>query len=95
MDKKYNLDENLVEYFQFTLFGNLYNFRYMNTLEAEKMIEVQDDPEKSKEYLMSFIKPVDEKAESFQEASKKMILPQWTKFAEMIKSEVGGGNASS
>jgi hypothetical protein len=90
MDNKiHDLDEGVVEYFEFKLFGNLYRFKQMNTEEVAKMREFGEDADRVQEYLYTFISPVDEKTPSFLDVSKKMTIPHLQKFQKMIRQEFG------
>lgn len=96
-DKIYNLDENVAEYFEFSVFGQVYKFRQPNSEEMEKMKSISEDEKKSKEerskeadeYLWSFITPKEEDAKPFSEVAKTMIAPQLRNFKKMIESEFG------
>lgn len=88
--KTYNLDDNFSEYFEFTLFGEKYKFRYPTPEEIEKMAGIdKEDPnadKKAREYIYTFISPVSH-TNKFAKAAKKMNLPQWRAFLNMIKTE--------
>lgn len=86
----YDLDQDIAEYFEFKIQGNLYRFRYLTAEEMEKVgTALEKDPKKLNEFFQSFITKVDEKSPDFSEISKKMLMPQLVKFNEMIKAEFG------
>lgn len=85
----YNLDD-VREYFEFTLKGNIYRFRHMTTEEIEKMATLEKQEAKMTDYLVSFIDKVDPDAPDFVVIQKQMTIPQWRLFREMVKSEFGG-----
>jgi hypothetical protein len=92
MDNKiHDLDEGLVEYFDFKLFGHTYRFKQLNTEEVKEMTAMGSDEtgDKLQEYLYRFITPVSPNAPEFMEISKKMTLPHLKKFNQMIKQEFG------
>jgi hypothetical protein len=84
----HNLDEGIQEHFEFTVKGHKYKFRHLNTEEMEQIAKLDTDNEKAKQYLYTFITKVDEGPE-FSDVSKQMIAPQWRKFHDMIKAEMG------
>lgn len=87
----HDLDAGIQESFEFIVKGHKYRFRQLNTEEIEKLQEVSKDKDalKTKEFLFQFITKVDEKSPEFAEVAKQMIAPQWKKFQEMIKKEMG------
>lgn len=90
MAKIHNLDEQVQEYFEFIVKGHKYKFRHMTTEEIEELRKIEDNEEKSKEFLYSFITKEEETAPEFPEVAKDMITPHWIRFREMIKTEFGG-----
>ena len=84
----HNLDDQVQEYFDFTVLGNKYRFRHMTTDEVDEWSKLSD-PQKSKEYLFKFIDKVDQNSPDFSEISKKMITPHWLHFNAMVKVEFG------
>lgn len=86
----HDLDKDVAEYFEFVVEGYHYKFRQMNTEEMEKLKDVQDDDKKSKEYLFTFITPVDPSSPAFPDLAKKIIAPKWAKFREMMQVEFSG-----
>jgi len=89
-NKIHNLDEAVVEFFDFIIKGHTYRFRHMNTEEMTEMKTLVGDEEKTKDYLFKFISKIDDSSPEFTEIAKKMLSPHWNKFAEMLKSEVNG-----
>lgn len=87
--KVYDLDQDVQETFRFTLKGYAYDFRQMTTEEIDEFQSKKNDKE-IREYLFTFITPVEEKSPKFTEISKQMIAPHWVKFLEMIKTEMAG-----
>lgn len=85
----HNLDDSVVEYFEFIVKGHNYRFRHMTMEELEQLKAVESDEKKSKEYLYSFITKVNETSPDFPEIAKKMITPQWVRFRKMIQTEFG------
>lgn len=88
----HNLDEGIVEYFEFVLFGHSYKFKQPSTEEIDELVSVKDDPEKIdqlKEFFYKFITPASEGAESFAVVAKKMTIPHWKRFNAMVAAEVG------
>lgn len=92
MNKMHNLDESIQEYFEFTIFGKKYKFKHLTTEEMMSMkdVEKEEDPKALEKFLLSFIEKVDEDAPDFEDVQKKMIVPHWIKFRNMIKDEFGG-----
>lgn len=93
----FNLDDGAVEYFEFTLFGKKYKFRYPNTEEFEiisKLKENEDD-KGLQDFLYPFITPIDDDAPDFKEAEKKMLPPHLRNFNEMVMEEFRATKASS
>lgn len=86
-DNAYNLDEGLVEYFEFIVCKNRYRFRYPNTEELDQLRAIGNDEEKAKEFMFGFIDPVGESI-PFQEVQKKMLVTQWVRFREMIDEKM-------
>lgn len=83
----HNLDEQIVEYFDFILKGHTYRFRHLTIEELEKVQELKDNEKELRLYLFQFIDKVNPESPDFPEIAKKMIAPQWMKFAEMLKAE--------
>jgi hypothetical protein len=90
MPEIHNLDESIVESFEFIVKGYKYKFRQPNTEELEELAKLGSDEKKSQEFLFSFISKVDESSPEFPEVAKKMIAPHWVAFRKMIQSELGG-----
>lgn len=88
-DHNYNLDEGIQEYFEFTVKGHSYKFRFLTTEEAEKIKELKDDEKGIVEYLYKFIDPVSENAPPFVEIAKKMTIPHMIAFNKMVMTEFG------
>lgn len=86
----HNLDDSLVEYFDFTVKGHTYRFRHLNTEEMEKLRSFKDNDAEAQKYLYSFITKINEEDPEFPEIAKQMITPQWVKFRKMIETEFGG-----
>ncbi len=87
--KIYDLDEGVVEYFDFKLFGHTYRFKHMNTEEVQAIRELGEDGTKVQEYLYKFVSAVDKDTPDFMEVSKKMTIPHLQKFQKMIRTEFG------
>lgn len=90
MTKMHNLDQDVNEYFEFTVKGHLYRFRHLTMSEIEKMKEFENDETKSRQYLFTFISKVNETSPDFEEVSRQMIAPHWLRFKEMITAEFSG-----
>lgn len=88
-NKIHDLDDGVIEYFDFKLFGNTYRFKHLNTEEVEVIKSFGGDGDKIQTYLYKFITPVDKDIPEFSEVSKKMTIPHLQKFQKMIKSEFG------
>lgn len=86
----HNLDESVVEYFDFIVKGHKYRFQHMTTEEMAEMKKLSGDEEKARDYMFKFISKTDEASPDFIEVSKQMITPQWVKFFAMIKVEFNG-----
>lgn len=86
-NKIHNLDEGVVEYFEFIVKGYKFKFRQLTTEEMETLRDFKDDEEKVKEYLYSFITRTDESSPEFSEVAKKMFPTQWNKFRSMLEAE--------
>lgn len=89
--KAYNLDEDVKESFRFILKGYEYDFRQMTTEEIDKFQTLKEEKEQ-REFLFSFITPVDEKSPTFEEVSKRMYAKNWRNFLTMVTTEMGGNN---
>lgn len=83
----YNLDD-VQEYFEFTIFSKKYRFRQPNPEELEKLKTLGSDEEKMKSFLDTLVTKVDADALDFMDVIKKMTIPHWKKFNEMIKTEL-------
>ena len=70
MAKIHNLDEQVQEYFEFIVKGHKYKFRHMTTEEIEELRKIEDNEEKSKEFLYSFITKEEETAPNSQRSLK-------------------------
>lgn len=88
MSKIHNLDE-IAEYFEFQLKGHQYRFRHLTTDEIEALQKMGSDDAKSREYLYTFITPINKESPAFKKIAKTMITPHWVKFREMIRAEFG------
>lgn len=90
MDNKiHDLDEGVVEYFDFKVFGHTYRFKHLNTEEVQAIQAMGEDGAKVQEYLYKFISPVDKDAPDFPEIAKRMTIPHFQKFQKMIRVEFG------
>jgi hypothetical protein len=88
MDNKiHDLDEGIVEYFDFKLFGHIYRFKQLNSDEIDMIRTFSEDGEKIQKYLYEFITKVDPNSPDFSEVAKKMTIPHLQKFQKMIKAE--------
>jgi hypothetical protein len=88
----HNLDENVTEYFEFVVLGHKYKFKHLTTEELEELTRIDKDPQndtKLKDFLYKFISKTEDTSPEFSEVAKKMLVPHWTKFKEMIKAEFG------
>lgn len=83
----YNLDNDAEESYTFTIKGNVYKFRHMNTEEMEKMSSIKDSKEQQ-EYLYQFITPNDPKTPPFQDSTKSFTIPMWRAFMNMVEVEM-------
>lgn len=89
MNQVHNLDEGVLESFNFIVKGHEYKFRHLNTDEMEEARKIGEDEEKAKNYLYQFISPVKPESPKFEEVAKQMITSQWKNFRAMLKSEIG------
>ena len=87
--ESYNLDDGVVEYFEFIVKGHKYRFKYPTTEESAKFRGLKDSVKAGKKIMAEFISKVDEGSPSFEEISKTMTVPYWRKFNEMIATEMG------
>ncbi len=87
MAQTHVLDQDIAEYFTFSIRGHEYRFRYLTMPEIEKMKELEDDDAKSRAFLFSFISKVKEDSPDFEEIQKTMLAPHWLRFHAMIKAE--------
>lgn len=85
----HNLDEGLLEYFDFIVKGHTYRFRHPNTKEMEKMKDVKADEAASRAQLFQFITTVSEDAPEFSTIVDDLTVPYWKRFNEMIRKEMG------
>lgn len=85
----HNLDEGVVEYFEFIVKGHKYRFKQPNTEETKEFGTFKDDPERALTVLSRFISKVDETSPDFEETAKQMTNPHWKRFNEMISEEMG------
>ena len=83
-----NLDDGIVEHFDFIIKGHTYRFRQPNTDELEELRTLKDDSEKGKEVLYKFISKISEGAPDFKKIAKKMTVPYWHRFNKMISEEM-------
>lgn len=90
MPKDFNLDEGVEEFFNFTVLGNTYKFKYPNSEELEELSKIaKTDLEKFSKSLLEFINPIGE-SKPFQEIQNKMLPPHVAKFNKMVMEEIGG-----
>jgi len=87
--KVHDLNDGVVEHFEFSVNKHLYKFRHMTTSEMETLQKLEGKDKESKEYLYTFITKVNSDSPDFGEVAQKMIVPQWSKFRDMIKAEFG------
>lgn len=87
--KKYNLDEDVRESFRFSVKGHEYDFRQMTTEEIDNFQKLKGERE-IREYLYTFVTPVNKESPAFTDLSKKMIAPHWRNFIKMVKVEMMG-----
>lgn len=92
-DKQYNLDEDVKESFRFTIKGHTYEFRQLNTEEIDKFQNIKEE-KAIREYLFSFITPVDASSPSFEDVSKQMLAPHWKNFVNMVRVELSGNGSN-
>lgn len=90
-DNVFNLDEGLVEYFEFIVCGHRYKFRYPNTEELDTLRSIGSDEQKAKDFMFGFIDPIGD-SPTFEEVQKKMLVTQWVKFREMIDTQMTKNN---
>lgn len=91
MSKVHNISEGIKEYFQFIIKGHTYKFRYPNTEESAGFQNVDaKDMSKFVKFISKFISPESKDAPAFTEVQKKMLIPEWTNFGNMIKAEFTG-----
>lgn len=87
VDSIHNLDDGVVESFDFILNGNTYTFRHLTTDEMRDM--AKQDQEKMLDFMYQFISVKTEGAPAFSEVAGKMTAPKLRKFVEMVKTEMG------
>lgn len=95
IDKVHDLDDSVLEYFEFRLKGHIYRFRHMNTDEAEELQKLENDEEKSKQFIFGFITKVDPNSPDFSDLAKQMIIPHWRRFRKMIEVEMNALDGNS
>ena len=84
----YNLDENINEYFEFTLGGNVYKMKYPTTKELEDIQKIKE-PEEQGEKMLAFISAVTDGAPDILEAMKDKNTQVTKRFRKMIATEIG------
>lgn len=92
MSEIHNLDDSISEYFEFVFKGHRYKFRHLTTEEVDEMAKIEtseNSDKKLREYLYTFVSKTDDSSPEFSESAKDMILPQWSKFRDMLKTEFG------
>lgn len=94
LDKLHNLDDGIVEYFDFQLFGHIYRFRHMNSEELQKMQTFGEDHDGVQEYFYQFITKLKDDSPEFVDVSKKMTIAHLMAFQRMIKKEFGADDSS-
>lgn len=93
---QYNLNDNVKEYFEFSLGGHIYQMRYPTIEETEEIQEVfkkaqeAEDGQEVLKQVYKFISSTDEKAPAIDEVLKKQNIKVLQNFNEMIKVEFGG-----
>jgi hypothetical protein len=93
MQKIHNLDDGVSEYFEFIVLGIQYRFRHLTTEETQELKDIteaestKDKDKKSINFFSKFIEPVNPGSPPFSETAKKMLIPHWRRFTEMVKSE--------
>lgn len=93
-DKIYNLDESVVEYFEFSVGGHAYKFRHMTIEELESMTKVDSDYTKFIEYLNKFIEKKEPESPDFTDAAKKFTTQHWLAFRKMLDVEIRGDGSN-
>lgn len=83
----YNLDDEQ-EYFDFSVRGIIYKFKYMTLEETEEFQKVAQDQEKSTQMLYDFITPLDPTTPPFETTFKKMRINEIRNFIKMVKTEL-------
>jgi len=90
MNHTYDLEDDVVESFEFTVMGHTYSFRHPNTEEFNEIEKIsKGDADKSNEYMYQFITPVGEEVPPFSEVAEKLTIPRWRNFWAMIHKEMG------
>lgn len=94
----HNLDDGIIEHFDFVILGHKYRFRQPNTEELDQLRvlrEAEDKLDETRSYFYQFITPVDT-APAFEEIAKKLTVPHWKRFNAMVEAEMGidGDNQS-
>lgn len=87
MNKPYDLDDGVNEYFEFILKGHLYHFRYPSTDEIDEIAEIKTTKQ-MKETLSKFITKGQEDAPEFTEITEQLTIPHWARFRDMIIKEM-------
>ena len=89
-EKVYNLDDGIIEYFDFILKGNTYRFRQPNTLEMTEFGVLKDKPELMVKTMSRFITKVTENAPDFEDIANTLTVQYWRRFNEMLEEQLLG-----
>lgn len=88
----YNLDDQVSEFFEFTVLGHNYRFKHLNTEEMTNLQKNLKEEDELQKFFANFVTPIGD-APPFAEISKKMLPGHWKQFRNMITTEMGdGGN---
>lgn len=89
MSDVHNLNEGVLEYFEFVVNGAKYKFRQLNTLEMDQLQKVNDtkDDKKIMEFITSFVTKDTPETPEFSETYKTMTIPVLKNFFKMLATE--------
>lgn len=95
VETKHNLDEGISESFTFKMGGHVYTCTYPTIHEIREAFPEETDltDSKNEQAFFDFIAnriSAEENSPSFIDAFNNILLPQRTRFIDMIVSEFGG-----
>lgn len=83
-----NLDQDIAEYFEFELKGNVYRMRYPTVEEFDEMRANSGDEQKTRQLVLKIIETVSEGAPSILELYKTLPINKWTRLVKLIVDKV-------